>query len=88
MSTQAKIHCFNCNADYYIYWDGISKDKIIDCPHCDATIDEHMWEQIVNAMGSVHDVNYHFAKYHGERNEDFFQISIENYYVPSEKFKP
>ncbi len=87
MSTQAKIHCFNCDATYYVYWSGISREKIISCPHCDAVIDEHMWNHIVDAMGTVNDVNYHFRKYNGERNEDLFEISIENYHVPYEKFR-
>lgn len=87
MSTQAKIHCFNCNCDYYVYWDGINRDKIINCPHCDAKIDKHMWNSIIDAMGTVHDVNYHFRKYNSERNEDLFEISVENYRVPNNKFR-
>ncbi|MGX4600286.1 hypothetical protein [Faecalimicrobium sp. JNUCC 81] len=87
MSTQAKIHCFNCNCNYYVYWSGISRDKIISCPHCDAEIDDKMWNMIINALGTVNDVNYHFRKYHDERSEDLFEVSIENYHVPFEKFR-
>ncbi|KIN81951.1 hypothetical protein [Clostridium botulinum] len=87
MSTQAKIHCMNCDCDYYIYWNKISKDQIISCPHCDSEIDQTMWDMIIHAMGALHDVNYHFLKYHNERNEDLFQVSIEEYYVPLNKFK-
>lgn len=87
MSTQAKIHCFNCDSTYYVYWDGINRDKIISCPHCDAEIDKKMWKKIVNAMGTVNDLNYHFRKYHDERNEDLFEVSIENVHVPKEKFR-
>jgi hypothetical protein len=87
MSTQAKIHCFNCDCTYYAYWDGIDKNKIINCPHCDATMDETMWNSLINAMGAVHDLNYHFVKYNSERNEDLFEVNIENFHVPSEKFR-
>lgn len=87
MATQAKIHCFNCDHDYFVYWFGISRDKIINCPHCDATMDSTMWNQIVDSLGTVHDTNYHFMKYHHERNEDLFEVSIENVHVPIEKFR-
>jgi hypothetical protein len=87
VSTQAKIHCFNCDCNYYVYWSGISRDKIISCPHCDAEIDSKMWNMIVNALGTLNDVNYHFRKYNQERNEDLFEVSVENYHVPFEKFK-
>lgn len=87
MSTQAKVHCFNCGCTYYVYWSGIDRDKIINCPHCDATMDEHMWNMLVNAMGTVNEVNYHFRKYNSERNEDLFEVDIENVHVPNEKFR-
>lgn len=87
MSTQAKIHCFNCDGTYHVYWSGISKENIVNCPHCDATIDEIMWHRIVNALGTLNDVNYHFRKYHDERGEDLFEVSLENFHVPAEKFR-
>lgn len=87
MSTQAKIHCFNCDSTYHVYWAGIDRERIINCPHCDAKMDQDMWERIVHAMGTVHDLNYHFRKYHGERNEDLFEVAVENVHVPNEKFR-
>ncbi|MCU7201452.1 hypothetical protein [Turicibacter sanguinis] len=87
MSTQAKIHCFNCDAIYTVYWSGISKNHVINCPHCDAKIDEHMWNELINAMGTLNDVNAHFRKYHNERGEDLFEVSLENFHVPDEKFR-
>jgi hypothetical protein len=87
LSTQAKIHCFNCDSVYYVYWSGINRETVISCPHCDAEITEQMWQRIVDAMGTVHDVNYHFQKYHDEYGEDLFEVSIENVHVPLGKFR-
>ncbi|WP_034438075.1 hypothetical protein [Clostridium ihumii] len=87
MSVQAKIHCINCDNDYYVYERNLSRNQIMNCPHCDCVMDETMWHSICDAIGSVMDINYHFLKYHNERNEDLFQVSIENCYVPLNKFK-
>ena len=87
MSAQCKIHCYNCGNDYYIYRSGLDHDKIVNCPHCDATMDAKMWNMIVDAVYTVDEVNYHFRKYNGERNEDLFDISVENVNVPLEKFR-
>lgn len=87
MSTQARIHCMNCDSTYYVYWTGISREKIVHCPHCDARIEEKMWERVVEAMGAVHNVNYHFLKYKGEYDEDLFEVSVEHVHVPLEKFR-
>lgn len=87
LSAQCKIHCFNCGCDYYVYKSEMRKDHIVNCPHCDAKMDEHMWENVINAVYTVDEVNYHFRKYHGERNEDQFSINVENYEVPLEKFR-
>lgn len=46
-----------------------------------------MWEKIVDAMSTVHDVNYHFRRYHDERQEDLFGVSVENVHVPNENFR-
>lgn len=87
MSTQCKIHCYNCGKDYYVYERGISHKEILNCPHCDAKMDDTMWKMVVDAILSVADVNYHFRKYSSERNEDLFDISVENVYIPPEKFR-
>ena len=87
MSTQCKIHCYNCDNDYYVYSRGLRRDNIMDCPHCDAKMDDTMRGMIVDAILSVDEANRHFIKYHEERHEDLFGISIENINVPIEKFR-
>ena len=87
MSVQCKIHCCNCENDYYVYWPHMSKENIVNCPHCDAKMDSKMWANIIDAVGNVWDVNYHFRKYNSERDEDQFYISVENVEVPQEKFR-
>lgn len=87
MSTQCKIHCHNCGKDYYVYERGINHEEIQNCPHCDAKMDSVMWKMIVDAILSVADVNYHFRKYNSERNEDLFDISIENVHIQPDKFR-
>lgn len=87
MSTSAKIHCHNCGNHYYVYSDRVTKDQIIDCPNCDAKIEQKMWDLIVHAMLTLKDVNYHFRKYHEERGEDLFHVELEHKHVPLEKFK-
>lgn len=87
MSTQAKIHCHNCGNDYYVYWSEMNKQHIVNCPHCDAKMDAKMWEHIIDAMGTVNDLNYHFRKYHEERSEDLFSVSIESIDVPDKAFR-
>ena len=42
---------------------------------------------IIDAMGTLNDVNYHFRKYNSERDEDLFEVAIENYHVPNSKFR-
>ena len=87
MGTQAKIHCCNCGNYYFVYWAGIRKDAIVGCPHCDATMDNDTWEHVVDAMGTVNELNYISRKQHLEYNEDQFCVSIENVEVPLEKFR-
>ena len=46
-----------------------------------------MWEHIIDAMGTVNDLNYHFRKYYEERSEDLFSVSIESIDVPDKAFR-
>lgn len=87
MSTQCRIHCFNCDKDYYVYERGIDFKQIVDCPHCDAKMDSIMWKKVVEAILTTSEANTHFVKYHSERGEDLFGISVENVHVPSDNFR-
>ena len=73
-----RIHCFTCNKEYLLNSEDISTNDIHNCPHCNAKIDKQMWDMIIHAMNTINDVNGHFKKYHNERQENLFSISIEN----------
>ncbi|MDU6274034.1 MAG: hypothetical protein E6590_12825 [Clostridiales bacterium] len=87
MTTKAKIKCFNCNNTYEVYKSEVRKEHIVHCPYCDAKMDNRMWEAIIRAIYTVGEVNYLFRKYHQEREEDLFQVDIEQIYVPYEKYR-
>lgn len=86
-SVSAKIHCHNCENDFYVYWVGLTHDQLKGCPHCGSRIDETMRNSIVGAIGAVYDTNYHFKKYHEEGDEDLFSIDVLTTIIPDEKFK-
>lgn len=86
MTTVAKIKCCNCDNSFSVYWTSFPKEAI-QCPHCFATMDEHMSEKTKNVLGAVNDVNYHFLKYQEERNEHRFEINIEEVHVPPAQFR-
>lgn len=85
MSLQCTIHCYNCNNDYHLYSRQIQHDKPVDCPHCFTKIDETVWNDLVNAVLSLDEVNYHFRKYHAERHEPLFDVSMKNIHVTEDK---
>lgn len=39
-------------------------------------MDTDMWNMVVNATYAVNDVNNHFQKYHSEREENLFYLSV------------
>lgn len=85
MSTTAKILCKNCDNHFEIYWNAMPSQ--IKCPHCLSEMSENMVKQVRNAIGTVHDVNAHFRKYHSEREESLFEVSIQEIYVPTHKVR-
>ena len=76
MKIQAKIHCCQCNSDYQVYLQSLQHDSPIHCPNCGAIMDTDMWNRVVNATYAVNDVNNHFQKYHSEREENLFYLSV------------
>lgn len=88
MSTTAKILCKNCENQFHVYWNNLkSEEEQLRCPHCLTVMDEKMSRDVINALATVHDLNYHFQKYHSERGEPLFSVSIEETYVPANKFR-
>jgi len=79
INTKAKIHCHSCRKEFELYWTGLS--KVDHCPHCGSAIDEIMWNSIVSSMAQVQDTNHHFYKYHLERKEPMFTISVDGLYT-------
>lgn len=86
MATRADITCKNCDNTFPVFWNNFTKQLPLSCPYCDKKIDEKMTEMIKHALGTTWEVNYHFRKYHGERNEPLFTVDIKDVFVPIEKF--
>ncbi|POZ56205.1 hypothetical protein LYSIN_00988 [Lysinibacillus sphaericus] len=86
MATRADITCKNCENTFQVFWNDFSKQLPLGCPYCDRTIDETMTEMIKNALGTAWEVNYHFRKYHEERDEALFTVDIKDVFVPIDKF--
>jgi DNA-directed RNA polymerase subunit RPC12/RpoP len=85
MATRADLKCENCGHTFQVFWNRFEKQLPLECPYCSKEIDETMTEMIKNALGSVWEVNYHFRKYHGERNEPLFTVSVTDVFVPADK---
>lgn len=77
------VKCFNCGAEYYLYFD--NKPPRL-CPHCCAEMPDKAYKKIENALFTVEEVNKDLRKSHDENNRPLFQIEIKNHYVPNEKF--
>lgn len=86
MTTAANIKCCNCNNSFSIYWTALTEDRI-QCPHCFASMDDHMTTRTKEALGTVVDLNMHFVKYADERDENRFEVNIVETHVPSDKFR-
>lgn len=88
VSTAANILCKNCDNRFIVYFSSInSGDRQFKCPHCLVEMDEKMSKDVIHALATVHDLNYHFKKYHSEHQEPLFSVSIEETYVPANKFR-
>ena len=78
MSVCAKILCGNCGYEFLAYsWSDSENPKAFDCPKCFTSMDEEMKQQVFHAMNAVRDINQHFRKYHLERKEPLFVVSVE-----------
>lgn len=86
ITAEAKVYCHSCGKEFSIHWIGLSRDSINMCPHCGAEIDETMRDSIVDAMAAVMDTNQHSYKYHLERREPLFTVSVLGIYA--EGLKP
>jgi DNA-directed RNA polymerase subunit RPC12/RpoP len=86
MATRADITCKNCDNTFQVFWHEFTKQLPLSCPYCSKEIDETMTEMLKRALGTTWEVNYHFRKYHEERNEPLFVVNISDVYVPIEKF--
>ncbi|KHD86342.1 hypothetical protein NG54_03205 [Heyndrickxia ginsengihumi] len=86
MATRADITCKNCENTFHVFWNNFEKQLPLECPYCSKEIDETMTEMIKNALGTTWEANYHFRKYHQERNEPLFTVNIVDVFVPIDKF--
>lgn len=84
MIAQCKIHCYQCDNDYYVYKASAQKDNVANCPHCGAIMNKTMWEMVISAIYVVDEVNCTFRKYHSDRGENLFSINVENILIPND----
>lgn len=87
MATKAKITCKNCNNSFDVFWHGFKEEDIIHCPYCDSKLDPKFNEHLKNALGSTWELNKELRSSNQEHNTDLFEISIEETFVPLNKFK-
>lgn len=73
--TVAHLTCGQCNNDFPLNLN--VKPESITCPFCQSDVEDNMIEDIYRAALSVWDLNYHFRKYHSERNENLFELSVK-----------
>lgn len=75
MATKAILHCKRCSEEFPIYWSD-AKHEAIYCPNCKAKINENLVEQILCALGTIHDINHEILKAHLEHGDDLFEVSV------------
>lgn len=82
MATKAVIRCRKCSEEFPIYWNDTRPEKI-KCPNCQSELDKVLTNQIMNAIGTVHDVNHELLKAHMEYETPLFEVSICHSAYPS-----
>lgn len=77
---QAKIKCYSCGNEFFVYQnDSKSHDRII-CPHCLTEMDSQMVNKVYALMGEADDLNRDFRKYASEQSNPgpLFQVNVES----------
>lgn len=77
LSTRCKIHCCKCGNDFYIYRNTMLLEQL-QCPHCLTKMDETMSHSVQSAINTVDEINRDFIKYHDDRNDPQFVISVDS----------
>lgn len=75
MITTAKLTCLQCNNAFPINLN--NQPESITCPFCQTDVSNDMINDIYKSALSVADLNYHFDKYAGERNDSNFKLSVK-----------
>jgi DNA-directed RNA polymerase subunit RPC12/RpoP len=73
--TIPEIKCLQCNNDFVVSEEQLS--ETIKCPFCGIKMDDKSREDMKNAILHLKDINYHFKKYHSERDEPLFQVGTK-----------
>lgn len=74
--TTAQLVCYQCENKFPINLN--FKPKEVTCPFCQRSMASDMIEDLFTAAGTVSDLNYHFIKYHQERDESLFSLEISS----------
>lgn len=75
MATKLIIKCKKCSEEFSIYWNN-AKHEPISCPNCFSELNDNLSEQVLNALGIVHDVNHEIYKESSEFGEPLFEVSV------------
>ena len=81
------VKCKNCNNDFYIFADFFKSNSDISCPYCDAVLPKKYMSYVENAFNSLRELNYQIRSRHEDGICDLFEFSVEDVFVPIEKFK-
>lgn len=81
------VKCHNCKNTFYIFSDFFKSDADIRCPYCNAFLPNKYTPYVENAFNSLRELNYKVRSKHADERCDLFEFSIEEVFVPIEKFK-
>ncbi|TPR43189.1 hypothetical protein DY124_06325 [Apilactobacillus micheneri] len=72
--TIPSLKCFQCGNSFTISEDQLNSE--LRCPFCRSKMDEESRKDLKDAVLHLKDINYHFKKFHAEREETLFQASV------------
>lgn len=82
MLTTAYLKCWTCGKEFPL--NTYSKSEKIVCPFCLSEVDRQMIDLIMQAQGTVADVNDEFEKRSADNSKFSISLKYEEVHLPSE----
>ena len=90
-----EIKCHNCGAVYEVTADCIYQAETMEkkhiypwrCPHCMATMDERLWDKLVNAFWTFEEVNKDLRSANDCYCMPLMQAEYKTHFVPHKKIR-